>query len=194
MNIRSLKVLTAAGIVVTMVPMFSRASDGTITFTGAVTETSCTVRVNGAGTGDGTVALPVVDTAALNHSAASKDSAAGTFFDIALSGCIAGQTGTAGSAPGQVAIYFEAGPTVNVATSGLINAGTSNVEVKLYQASDATIAGSPITPGIAGAGQPASQPLAGTGTQHFYAGYSLTQAAATPGTVITSITYSLVYQ
>jgi major type 1 subunit fimbrin (pilin) len=192
-SIRNLKTLAAAGIVVVMVPMSARSSDGTITFTGAVTESSCTVRVNGAGTGDGTVALPVVNTAALDHSAPSKDSAAGTFFDITLSGCIAGQTGAGGNAPGQVAIYFEAGPTVNVATSALINAGTSNVEVKLYQASDATIAGSPITPGTA-TGQPASQPIAGTSTQHFYAGYSLTHAAATPGSVITSVTYSLVYQ
>jgi len=54
--------------------------------------------------------------------------------------------------------------------------------------------GTQITPGTAGSGQPASQSITDTGTQHFYAAYALPAGAlATAGTVNTSVTYSLIY-
>ncbi len=170
------------------VPMVGLSSDGTITFAGAVTENSCTVRINGAGSGDGAVGLPVVDTTSLGRGSVRKSTAAGTFFNITLSACVLNRADVAGKLPTRVAVYFEAGPNVDPATHALINTGTSNVEVKLYEASGATRVGPQITPG-------AGPPVSGTDTWYFYAGYALPAAGdATAGTVATSVTYSLVYQ
>ncbi|MEO8308435.1 MAG: type 1 fimbrial protein [Pseudomonadota bacterium] len=168
--------------------MIGLTSDGTITFTGAVTESSCKIKINGAGSGDGSVTLPVVDITALGQSAA-KNSAGGTFFSISLSACAGSQA--------QIAIYFEAGPNVDAVTGGLMNtAAGSNVEVNIYNASDATLIGTQVKPGT-NTSQPEAQTMADAGTQWFYAGYSTAAnggLATTPGAVSTSITYSLVYQ
>ena len=161
-------------------PLLAPASTGTITFTGAVTETTCAPQVNGAGGGNGAVALPVVDVAALGSVSAPQDSAGGTFFQIGVSGC----------SPAGVAVFFEAGPNVDPATHGLINAGPSNVEVRLYAATGDSEVGSQIKPGTADDGQS----VAGEGTWFFYAGYALASGSvARAGTVNTAVTYSLVY-
>ena len=181
MNICSRRTLLVAGIAMSALgSMSGLASDGTITFTGAVTENSCMVRVNGAGSGDGAVALPVVDADALSVARARKSPAAGTYFNISVSQCTANRA---------LAAYFEAGPNVDPTTHSLINTGTSNVAVKLYEASSPGMVGSPISPGTAGT----TQAVVGAGTWHFYAGYSLADGEARAGTVSTSITYSLVY-
>lgn len=184
----------AAGIVSAMSSVTpGLASDGTITFIGAVTGNSCSVQVNGVGS-DGTVALPVVDTTALDDSSPARNTAAGTFFEITLNSCIASHADLSGAPPTRVALYFEAGPNVDQSTHGLINAGTSNVEVKLYQASESHVVGSQIAPGTSGAGQPDSQAVTAASTQYFYAGYWLARGVkATAGTVNTSVTYSLIY-
>jgi major type 1 subunit fimbrin (pilin) len=187
----------AAGVATAMaLPMSGMASDGTITFTGAVTASSCTIKINNAGTGNGTVALPTVDTAALTNGAA-RTTAAGTFFSVGLSACSAAtDIGGGPSAPTTVQIYFEAGPNVDQATGGLINTvAGSNVEVNLYNASNATIIGTQIKPGT-GTNQPVAQTIGAEGTQWFYAGYSTAAnggQVATAGAVSTSITYSLIY-
>src|SRR5204863_9624120 len=139
------------------------------TLTGSLTDNSCAIIVNVASRSDGTVALPVVDVTALAQGSAAPITAAGTFFNLALSGCVLDRPDVAGHVPGQVAVYLEAGPTVDASTHALINTGTSNVEVKLYEATGATQVGSQITPGTAGAGQP----TAGAGIWYFYAAYSL---------------------
>ena len=191
------RAIAAAGITVALAaPMSGLASDGTITFTGAVTASSCTIQVNGAGTGNGTVALPTVDTAALTNGAA-KTKAGGTFFSIALSSCAAvADIGGGPSAPTGVQIYFEAGPNVDQTTGGLINTvAGSNVEVNIYNASQATIVGTQVKPGT-NTNQPTVQTIGSEGTQWFYAGYSTAAnggTAATAGAVSTSVTYSLIY-
>jgi major type 1 subunit fimbrin (pilin) len=200
MTIRIKRVLLAAGIATALVlPLSSQASDGTITFTGAVTANTCTVSVNASGA-NATVALPTVSTSALTN-AASKTTAAGTFFSMAVSACTATPIADiGGAAPTTVAIYFEAGPNVDHVTGGLINTvAGSNVEVNLYNASAASIVGTQIKPGTQ-TNQPLTQAIGTGGTQWFYAGYStagtngLAGAAATAGAVNTSITYSLIYQ
>jgi major type 1 subunit fimbrin (pilin) len=138
------------------------------------------VQVNGEGTGDGAVALPVVDTAALGSN--GPPDAAGTFFDISVSSCVSPTT--------RVLAYFEAGPTVDPLTHALISSGTSNVGVKIYEASEATVVGAQVSPGVT----TAAQALTDSGTWHFYAGYSSETDEPRAGTVITSITYSLVYR
>jgi major type 1 subunit fimbrin (pilin) len=198
MDIRIKRAMAAAGIATALgLPLSSQASDGTISFTGAVTANTCTVVVNG-GTANATVALPTVGESALTN-AVTKTTAAGTFFNMTISAC----TGTplndfGGVAPTSVVIYFEAGPNVDAVTGGLINttAASSNVEVNLYNASTAgTIVGTRIKPGVI-ATNSVAQPMATAGIQYFYAGYSTVGAgaAATPGAVTTSVTYSLIYQ
>ena len=199
MNIRIKRAMLAAGIVTTMaLPLTGQASDGTITFTGAVTASTCTLSINGGtNAGTATVALPTVDRAALTSTGAGT-TAAGTFFSVGVTGCsgVADIGSGTPAAPTTVAIYFEAGPNVDEATGGLINAVSgSNVEVNLYNASGSTIVGTQIQPGTP-THQPAPLTIASGGTQWFYAGYSTAgaAAAATAGAVSTSITYSLVYQ
>jgi major type 1 subunit fimbrin (pilin) len=198
MNIWIKRAMTAAGFTAALAtPLSGLASDGTITFTGAVTASTCTIKINGTGSGDGTVALPTVDTAALTNGAA-RTTAGGTFFSVGLSACTAAtDIGSTPSAPTTVQIYFEAGPNVDEVTGGLINTVTgSNVEVNLYNASAAAIVGSQIKPGT-NTNQPVAQTLGSLiGTQWFYAGYSTAASggvAASAGAVSTSITYSLIY-
>ncbi|HTW39108.1 MAG TPA: hypothetical protein VMD49_11115 [Steroidobacteraceae bacterium] len=199
-----IKRLMMAGVATTLVlPLAGRASDGTITFTGAVTASTCTLSVNGAANaGTATVALPTVDTASLSASGAATSTAAGTFFSIGVSGCEPasdlGAPAPTGAAPTHVQIYFEAGPTVDQGTGGLINTtgvGYSNVEVKLYNASGSTVVGTQIMPGT-GTNQPTQLLISTGGTQWFYAGYATTgagAAGATAGAVNTQVTYSLIY-
>jgi major type 1 subunit fimbrin (pilin) len=194
------RTMIVAGIATaTALPLGGQASDGTITFTGAVTASTCTLSINGGvNAGTATVALPTVDTAALTGTA-PHTTAAGTFFSVGVTACSAtADIGNPAAAPTHVAIYFEAGPTVDQATGGLINttgAGFSNVEVKLYNASGSTAVGTQIMPGT-----PTNQPTLLTvttgGTQWFYAGYSTSGAGAggaSAGAVSTQVTYSLVY-
>jgi major type 1 subunit fimbrin (pilin) len=199
MNIRIKRAMAAAGIATAMaLPLSTQASDGTITFAGAVTANTCTVSVNASGN-NATVTLPTVSTSALTN-VATKTTASGTFFNVAVSLCTATPIADIGGvAPTTVAIYFEAGPNVDEVTGGLINAsGGSNVEVNLYNASAASVVGTQIKPGTL-TNQPLAQAIGSGGTQWFYAGYStagtngLAGAVATAGAVNTSITYSLVY-
>jgi major type 1 subunit fimbrin (pilin) len=181
MNSCITRALVAAGAAISALGSMAGLASGTITFTGFVTENSCTVQVNGMGTGDGAVALPAVDTRALGTARAQNKTAAGTFFNISVSAC---------NAPTRVAAYFEAGPNVDPVTHALINTGSSSVEVKLFEASAATVVGSQISPGTSAAGQA----LNGAGTWYFYAAYALAaDGEATAGSVSTSVTYSLVY-
>ncbi|HTB65646.1 MAG TPA: hypothetical protein VK727_05415 [Steroidobacteraceae bacterium] len=205
MDIRIKRALAAAGIATAMaLPLSTQASDGTITFTGAVTASTCTLQVNGAGTGNGAVTLPTVDTSALTNAAAPTKTAAGTFFSVGLTNCTAATDLLPGpTAPTHVAIYFEAGPNVDVQTGGLINSGTSNVEVNLYNASNATVVTTQIKPGTSTNTTSYATPLTLTSytsttgaLQWFYAGYSTAANggnAASAGSVSTSVTYSLVY-
>jgi len=195
--------IAAAITTAAALPLGSQASDGTITFTGAVTASTCTISVNGGvNAGTATVALPTVDTAALTGAGPATSTAAGTFFSIGVTNCTAandiGAPAPNGTAPTHVAINFEAGPTVDQATGGLINTtgpGFSNVEVKLYNASGSTVVGTQIMPGTP-TNQPTPLTVTNGGTDWFYAGYATSGAAAggaSAGAVSTQVTYSLVY-
>ncbi len=197
MNTLMRRAMIAAGVgAVIAIPLAGHASDGTITFSGAVTGNTCTVVVNNTAA-SATVTLPTVDSSALGTTGTT---AAGTFFSMTVSDCTATPLNDFGAgAPTDVSIYFEAGADVDEATGALINTATggSNVEVKLYNASGNDVVGTQIMPGT-NTNQPAALPMADGGTQWFYAGYSATGAAAgtgtvTAGAVSTEVTYSLVY-
>ncbi|MBG9390663.1 fimbrial protein [Caenimonas aquaedulcis] len=154
------------------------AVDGTVTINGIVTNETCTI--NGGGSASSfTVTLPRVSSAAL----ASAGAVAGrTSFSLALTGC-------SGFSSGTVFAYFEPGPTINAA-GRLINAGTAtNLDIELLNSSFGSVnlmqnSGSQnaTTAGVS----------ASAATLTHYAQYRATGAVA-PGTVSTSVTYTIVY-
>lgn len=162
------------------------APDGTITFKGQVTDTTCTITTGTAGSF--TVTMPTVSKANL----AANDQVAGTTgFQIALTGC--------SPATGNVHSYFEAGANLNPATGRLVNTdlvpsgGAANVEVGLLNPSD----GSTITVGAPDSTQNSkSFPIQANGTAllQYAAQYHATGGAAAAGTVTSTVTYTLAYQ
>jgi major type 1 subunit fimbrin (pilin) len=161
-------------------PGLAQASDGIINFAGELTNSTCTISVNGA-TSTGTVTLPTVST---NSLLANGNVAGATNYTIALSDCNFVDPLT------DVTAFYETGPTVNPVSGNLINVtGTaSNVEVQLLAADDL---GNPII--IGSPTQSSATPIASaSGNLNYVAQYYATGATG-PGTVITSVTYSLVY-
>lgn len=164
-------------------PGLARASDGTITFNGALVDSTCTVKVNNAGTGDGTVTLPTVVTSIL---ATTGDTAGATRFTLDISGC------TAVTGKTTVNAFFESGANVNPATGNLLNTGTATkVAVQLFPENNLT---TQIKPGETGQAKAADILLSATsGTLNYVAQYYATADGPTAGTFVSSVTYSLVY-
>lgn len=155
-------------------------SDGTISFTGSLTDATCVVKVNNT-SASGSVGLPAISKLSLPSSGIV---AGATIFTLNLSGCTTGKT---------VNAYFEAGPTVDTVTGNLINGGTAgNVQVQLL-----TGAGVPIVVGSSGQATTTgitttSSPSVTGGILNYVAQYYAT-GATTSGSVTTSVTYSLTY-
>ena len=161
-------------------PLTAFAVDGTITFNGAITSKTCTVKLNGGASGTGTVTLPTVSTSAFGAVGAT---AGQTPFSINLSGCSAGTT--------SAATYFEAGPTVNAA-GRLISSGTATgVDLQLVNSDNSTI--------TAGAAAPTTGPglatlASGAATLSYYVRYYQNSAAAPgAGSVTSTVNYSMIY-
>ncbi|MDR5802230.1 fimbrial protein [Caballeronia sp. LZ001] len=108
------------------------ASDGTITFNGALTATTCTINGNGTSSKDFTVTLPTVSTSTLT---ASGQTAGTTSYNIALTGC-APVTATS-----EAGVFYEAGATVDANDGRLIVAtgGAGNVKLQLLNADGSMI-------------------------------------------------------
>lgn len=108
------------------------AADGTITFKGAITGSTCTITGNGTASKDFTVTLPTVAKGSL---AVAGNTAGKTIFTIDLAAC----TPTTGS----VHAYFEAGANVDTTTNRLKleTTGTpaTNVEIGLLNGDDTLI-------------------------------------------------------
>lgn len=178
-----IKLLSAMIVATAMSSQFAHAaSDGTITFTGAITATTC--KINGASAPvNFTVTLPTVSATTL----ATVDAVSGrTDFRIALTNCTGGTN---------VHTFFEAGSTVDVATGRLINAGTAtNVQVELLNKDN-----SAITIGASdgvGAGLQNSKSVAivaGAANLDYYAQYHATSGAAGAGSVTSTVTYDISY-
>lgn len=107
-------------------------SNGTITFNGALTDTTCEVVVADQGP-DATVQLPDVSVKELTVAGRTR---ATTDFDMKLSDCVI----SSGGAHSKVAAFFEAGPTVDLSTGRLKNMATvdnaTNVDLQLLDASN----------------------------------------------------------
>lgn len=160
--------------------MQAQASDGTINFNGKVQDVTCTIKINGAGTGDGTVTLPTVSKTSL---AGVGTTGGDTNFTIDLSGC----TGSGVSGNPGVAVFFE--PGANVTAQGRlknIGIGASEVDLAIFRSGSALQLGSaPATAFTNISGAAASMP--------FTVKYYSNSATPSAGEVKSSVTYSIVY-
>lgn len=151
------------------------AADGTITFNGNVTATTCTI--NG-GSPSFAVNLPTVSTGTLS---AAGDWAGRTAFSIALTGCTAsGQT---------VSAYFEPGGNVNTAGRLSNTAATSpagNVDLQLLNNTLGVI------DMYNGTNNSTATITSGSATLNYYVQYYAT-AAATAGAVKSTVDYTIQY-
>jgi len=155
------------------------ASDGTITFNGAITASTCVVAVNG-GSANGTVTLPTIATTQLSN---PGDVAGATSFSLDVSACTfdAGVTGATG--------YFELGANVDPASGRLNNTGTaSNVQLQLFLGENYV---SKIAVGQTN--QLQATPVSATGGSLEYGVEYYATGASGAGTVASSATYSLIY-
>ncbi|GAA5127423.1 fimbrial protein [Alloalcanivorax gelatiniphagus] len=161
------------------------AADGTITFTGKIIDQTCNITTPGGA--DFTVTLPTVAAATL---ASAGDVAGRTPFSINLSDC----------AEGDVATYFEPGPSVDFETGRLVNqaAGNTvatNVQIQLLGENNQFV------PILAAGGDGAQQnsqwvtvPAGGGGADlHYYAEYYATGQSGA-GDVSSNVQYTIIYK
>ncbi|MDE1894502.1 MAG: type 1 fimbrial protein [Pseudomonadota bacterium] len=163
-----------------LAPMSARATNGTITFNGAITSKTCTVVLNGGTSGTGTVTLPTVSTSAFG----SLGSTAGqTPFTINLSACATGTT--------TAATYFEAGPTVNTA-GRLISSGTATgVDLQLLNSDNSVITAGGAAP-TSGVGVATISSGAAT-LSYFVRYYQNSATLPGAGSVTSTVNYSMIY-
>lgn len=157
------------------------AYDGTISITGNISTTSCTISVAGGGS-NGSITLPTIASKAL---AATSATAGSTPFTISLSGCSGPAT--------QAAIWFENDSNINTA-GRLINSGTaSNVDVAIYNTTSSSHILIGQTSSVFGSSGMAFPISNGNATLSYLAKY-YASGIATAGTVIASVNYTVQYQ
>lgn len=170
---KSIKAAAAAAVLSLILPVVAYASDGTVTFTGQLTASTCTVD-----NPNQTVILPQVSTASLTTPGQTLGQ---TYFNIDLSNCTAGVN---------VSAFFEAGPNVN-AGGRLTNTGGSatGVDVELFNT-----AGTAINIGVAGQTAPVVPDATGAARLRYSAAYHRIAGSISAGNVDTSVTYAIDYQ
>jgi major type 1 subunit fimbrin (pilin) len=172
-----MKTLTLALALGLGMPLAAYASDGTISISGQISNNTCQINGNTAGSPTVvSVVLPLVSRTAL---ATAGQTAAPTPFNLNLTNCTGSTAQT----------LFEIGPTVNQTTGNLMNqavGGAVNVEVGLLNNSFQAInVGSNAN----------SQTVAITSsaaTLRYYAQYVATGVAGA-GSVATSVQFSMLY-
>lgn len=161
-----------------LVPMMSHAADGRIDFTGEITGQTC--KIND-GNPNMTVTLPKVSTTALKDDGAT---AGNTVFSVKLTEC---QPNSGGAR-----VFFEAGPTVDLATGRLNLVGSTATKV---QVGIANAEGTDIK-----IGQPNGSANAfttinnGSAELTYLARYVSNGGGTTAGTVKTNVMYTIEYQ
>ncbi|MNF99875.1 Type-1 fimbrial protein, A chain precursor [compost metagenome] len=160
----------------------AQATDGTITFTGSVTATTCTIGVD-AGGPTATVTLPV---ARLDQLRGIGSTTGATTFNIRLSACQGPNAQNQG-----VAVHFEAGTNVNADgrlsnTAGIGRATGVDLEIRQGAAQTALVLGQVPAAGVGTIN-------GGIATLPYTVRYHSTSAAPTAGTVSTSATYAITY-
>jgi len=175
----------AALVVSSSIAFNAMANDGTITINGQITDTTCTIAVNG-GSNDAIVTLPTVSATSLPGAGTT---AGATPFNISLSNC-------SGTALGTAMAYFEPGSYVDNST-GRLNIDTTaadaakNVQVELLNSDmNAILAGASVANGQNDIPVDISS---GSGTLSYYARYYAT-GKTEPGSVTTQIDYTMTYE
>jgi major type 1 subunit fimbrin (pilin) len=168
--------------------MSARAADGTITITGVVTDTTCSINGKATGTSaDVAVTLPSVTAGSL----ATTGAVAGTsdFGDIKLT--LSGCTGAATKAVAR----FENGPTIDQSSGYLKNQAAAtpanNVQVRLLNAKMQPI--NILTNANNDLAANGAAIATGAATLNYFAQYYATGKAAA-GNVNTSVQYTMTYQ
>ncbi len=160
------------------------AADGTINFNGELVDQTCTVDVDGVVSPTaGTVTLPTISAGLLPAAGMTEGR---TSFKIGLSNCVGAAT--------NAAAFFDSGASVDPISGNLNNVGgtASNVQLQLFDIGNDT----PIQAGFTNQLTSNSQyTIDGTGnTVMPYAVQYYATGAATPGTVVSSVTFNIDYQ
>ena len=175
----------AIGSLLGLASLGAHAADGTITITGTVTDTTCSINGAAAGTNfDKAIKLPEVTAGSLATLGATAGTSNPTDLEFKLSGCTTGTKAIAN---------FENGTTVDQPSGNLSNVGgtAKNVQVQLLNAGM-----NPINITTNSNNQLATDGAAITGGAadlKYYARYYST-GKATAGTVNTSVQYTMQYQ
>ncbi len=174
----------AIGSLLGLASLGAHAADGTITITGTVTESTCSINGSVAGSGAGrTIVLKPVTAGSLARSGATAGTSIPADLAFKLTGCTSGT---------KVIANFENGTTVDQSTGNLKNNGTAkNVEIQLLNAGM-----NPINITTNSNNQLATDGVAiigGSANLQYYARYFAT-GKATAGTVDTSVQYTMQYQ
>jgi len=182
-------VISAVAIaVMSLFALNAQAADGTITFNGTITDTTCSINGVSSGTpADVTVTLPTVPAGTLAAAGDTAGVSGPSDIHFALSGC----TGAATKAIAR----FENGPTVDQASGNLVNqagaGGATNVQVQLLNSKFEPInVTTNSNNDLAANGADISS---GSGDLTYFGQYIAT-GAATSGTVDTSVQYTMDYQ
>ncbi|CAH0238236.1 Major fimbrial subunit SMF-1 [Stenotrophomonas lactitubi] len=169
-----------------LAPLSANAADGTVTFNGKVTDKTCTISTPGGK--DFSVTLPTVSVNVVRD----EDGSGRTPFSINLTNC----------SPGNVATYFEPGPSVEPGTGQLLNLsegsanGASNIQLRLRGSNNEILR---VLASGAGQVQNNSQwvTVAGDGTANlnYYVEYidAHSYVLATPGEVTSNVKYTIIY-
>ena len=119
---KKIALLTSVASLVMMAMNTAQAADGTINFTGEVVTTTCKVDTTVAGAAKDGVKLPNV----ANNQLATVGATVGRqAFSLELSGCELASSATATTPVSKVAVFFEAGPNVDLVTGMLKPAAAS---------------------------------------------------------------------
>lgn len=175
----------ATGSLLGLASFGANAADGTITFTGTVSDTTCSINgVTSGSPADIAVTLPPVPAGALTSTGETAGTTTAGAIQMQLTGC----SGTATKAIAN----FENGTTVDQTTGNLINSGSAgNVQVQLLNTNM-----NPINVTTNSNNQLTTNGdaiLGGAATLKYFARYYAT-GKATAGTVNTSVQYTMQYQ
>ena len=195
---KKIALLTSVASLVMMAMNTAQAADGTINFTGEVVTTTCKVDTTVAGAAKDGVKLPNV---ASNQLATVGATVGRQAFSLELSGCELASSATATTPVSKVAVFFEAGPNVDLVTGMLKPAAASGAGAPTVASGVQIAIVDPSNNERLKIGSAQSRfvdidnKVGGTGraVMRFASEYVAT-GPVTAGRTDTSVTYSLVYQ
>ncbi|BCF91966.1 MULTISPECIES: fimbrial protein [Paraburkholderia] len=166
----------------------AQAADGTITITGSVSDTTCSINGKASGSpADLAVTLPTVQAGSLTTAGATAGMSNLGDIRFSLSGC-------SGAATKAIA-RFENGPTVDQSSGNLTNQASAspalNVQVRLLNANTQPI--NVLTGDNNNFATNGATITGGSATLNYFAQYYAT-GKAQPGNVSTSVQYTMQYQ